>query len=335
MLDYLDPSKVVIEVLEDVPITEQLVERVKELKERGFKIALDDFVLDENVTVYDELFNYIEYIKVDFLLSPLLDRMEIENKVKMHFPNVKLLAEKVETRNQFEVAKHSGYVLFQGYFFEKPQIIKSTDIPANTLQYFQIMALLKDEEPNINLLASGIERDISLSYKLLQLINNSNKRTKSKVRSIKQAILLLGLAELRKWIYLLAMREAENQEESDIFKELMRTSLFRAKVCEKIARLQYKENFSEYFLVGLFSLIDSLLKRPMNLILGQLPLSENIAETISGTTTEMTPYLQFSIALNKLDWDQLEQLASELNISKDMLIPIYDEVNEWVNDAFV
>ena len=131
------------------------------------------------------------------------------------------------------------------------------------------------------------------------------------------------------------MREAENQDESDIFKELMRTSLFRAKVCEKIARLQRKENFSEYFLVGLFSLIDSLLKRPMNLILGQLPLSENIAETISGTTTQMTPYLQFSIALNKLDWDRLDHLASELNISKDRLIPIYDEVNEWVNDAFV
>ena len=180
MLDYLDPSKVVIEVLEDVPITEQLVERVKELKERGFKIALDDFVLDENVTVYDELFNYIEYIKVDFLLSPLLERMEIENKVKTHFPNIKLLAEKVETRNQFEVAKHSGYVLFQGYFFEQPQIIKSTDIPANTLQYFQIIALLKDEEPNINLLAKGIERDISLSYKLLQLINNSNQTNEIK-----------------------------------------------------------------------------------------------------------------------------------------------------------
>lgn len=333
MLDYLDPTKVVIEILEDVPITPQLVERVSELKERGFKVALDDFVLDQNVTVYDELFHYIDYIKVDFLLSPLLERMEIENKVKTNFPNIKLLAEKVETRNQFEVAKHSDYVLFQGYFFEQPQIIKSTDIPANTLQYFQIISILKDEEPNINMLAENIERDISLSYKLLQLINNSNKRTKSKVRSIKQAILLLGLSELRKWVYLLAMREVENQKESDVFKELMRASLFRAKVCEKVAKINYRENFSEYFLVGLFSLIDSLLKRPMNIILSQLPLSESIAETISGTITEMTPYLQFSLALNKLDWNQLEKLSTQLKLSNEAIVRIYDEANAWVDDA--
>ena len=153
MLDYLDSTKVVIEILEDVAITMELIERVAELKQQGFKIALDDFVLDKNVAIYDELFKYIDYIKVDFLMTPLLERMEIENKVKNQFPHIKLLAEKVETRNQFEVAKHSGYLLFQGYFFEQPQIIKSTDIPMNTLQYFQIIALLREEEPDINLLS--------------------------------------------------------------------------------------------------------------------------------------------------------------------------------------
>lgn len=334
MIDYLDPNKVVIEILEDVPITHELVKRVAELKKRGFNIALDDFVLNENVVVYDELFEYIDYIKVDFLLSPLLERMEIENKVKTSFPNIKLLAEKVETRNQFDLAKHSGYVLFQGYFFEQPQIIKSTDIPANTLQYFQIIALLKDEEPDINQLAESIERDISLSYKLLQLINHSSIRKKSKVRSIKQAVLLLGLAELRRLIYLLAMREVDNREKSDVFNELMRVSLFRAKVCEKVAKLNLLPNFSEYFLIGLFSLIDSLLKRPLYLVLQQLPLSESIAETISGTKTEMTPYLEFSIALNKLDWTNLGDLASQLNLSHEAVIQIYDEANEWVNNAF-
>ncbi len=115
--EYLNPSQVVIEILEDVPLTPKLVERVIELKSYGFKIALDDFILDEHVQIYDELFVHIDFIKVDFLLSPLLERMEIENKVKEKFPHIKLLAEKVETRNQFEVAKHSGYELFQGYFF--------------------------------------------------------------------------------------------------------------------------------------------------------------------------------------------------------------------------
>ncbi|MGE7943302.1 EAL and HDOD domain-containing protein [Lysinibacillus xylanilyticus] len=332
--EYLNPSQVVIEILEDVPLTPQLVERVIELKSYGFTIALDDFILNDEVQVYDELFAYIDYIKVDFLLSPLLERMEIENKVKENFPHIKLLAEKVETRNQFEVAKHSGYELFQGYFFEQPEIIKATDIPANTIQYLYIITLLKEEEPNIQLLAENIERDISLTYKLLQMVNNSEKRSKSKVRSIKQAIVLLGVSNLRKWIYLLAMREIDMNADNDIFKEVMRTSLFRAKVCEKLAKLSYKKNFSEYFLVGMFSLIDTLLQRPMNVILQQLPFSEAISETILGNPTEMTPYLEFSIALDKLDWSSLEVLAPQLNFDLTNIDLLYQEAMEWAEKSF-
>ncbi|MGE7695688.1 EAL and HDOD domain-containing protein [Lysinibacillus sp. NPDC094177] len=331
--EYLNPSQVVIEILEDVPLTPQLVERVIELKSYGFKIALDDFVLDNEVQVYDELFAYIDFIKVDFLLSPLLERMEIENKVKENFPHIKLLAEKVETRNHFEVAKHSGYELFQGYFFEQPQIITATDIPANTIQYFCIIALLKEEEPNVQLLADNIERDISLTYKLLQMVNNSEMRSKSKVRSIKQAILLLGVSNLRKWIYLLAMREIDVNADNDLFKEVMCTSLFRAKVCEKLAKLSYKKNFSEYFLVGMFSLIDTLLQRPLMVILQQLPFSEDITETILGNQTEMTPYLEFSIALGKLDWSTLENLAPQLNIDLTKVDLLYHEAMEWAEKS--
>ncbi|MFF5995271.1 HDOD domain-containing protein [Lysinibacillus sp. KU-BSD001] len=334
LTDYLDPTKVVIEILEDVPITTELIERIQNLKSKGFQIALDDFVLDESVQIYDELFPYIDYIKVDFLLSSLLERMKIENKVKIKCPHIKLLAEKVETHHQFEVAKHSGYTLFQGYFFEQPQVIKATDIPHNTIQYFYIISLLRDEEPNINELAENIERDISVSFKLLQLINKSMKRSKSKIRSIKQAILMLGLSELRKWIYLLAMREVGNKDRSDVFNELMRSSLFRAKVCEKVAKLNYKQNFSEYFLIGLFSLIDALLRRPMNMILQQLPFPEEIVETISGGETEMSPYLQFSIALSKADWVNVEKLGAKLELSKETIMQIQREADEWVDETY-
>lgn len=334
-LDYINPTQVVVEVLEDVPITKELVQRIIELRKRGFKIALDDFIMDEDILIYDELFANVDYIKIDFLLTPLAERMEMENKIKTQFPKIQLLAEKVETRQQYEVAKRTGYVLFQGYFFEQPQIIKSREIPANAMQYFQIISILRDEEPNIDILTENIEREISLSYKLLQLINRSSKRSKSKVRSIKQAILLLGLAELHKWIYLLAMREIKLNKDDDIFDELMRASLFRAKVCEKVARLNYKGNFSEYFLIGLFSLIDSLLKRPMNDVLKHLPLSESIVETISGNDTEMQPYLQFSIALSKLDWAGINELAEGLNIQSECILPIYEEVEAWVADTLV
>ncbi|MEG0259074.1 MAG: HDOD domain-containing protein [Lysinibacillus sp.] len=333
LTEYLNPTQVVIEILEDVPITAKLVKRVTELKALGFTIALDDFVLDENVQLYDQLFAQVDYIKVDFLLSSTVERMEVENRVKEDFPHIKLLAEKVETRKQFDIAKHSGYELFQGYFFEQPQIIKTTDIPANAVQYFQIISLLKEDEPDITILAENIERDISLSYKLLQLTNAASRKKRSKVRSIKQAILILGLAQLRKWIYLLAMREVNTYHDTDVFNELMLTSLFRAKVCEKLAKLTYKKNFSEYFLIGMFSLIDSLLQRPLELILQQLPFSEEISDTISGNDTEMFPYLEFSVALGKLDWDRLEQLAPQFNLSTVNIDKIYNEALEWAEKS--
>lgn len=334
-LEFLDSSKVVIELLEDIPITRRLIERIKGLRSQGFKIALDDFIMNEDVVLYDELFQYIDYIKIDFLLTPIKKRMEMEDKIKTQFPSIKLLAEKVETREEYEIAKRTGYSLFQGYFFEKPQIIQSTDIPPNILQYFSVIALLNDEEINLDFLAESIEREISLTYKLLQLINSSAKRTRSKVRSIKQAILLLGLSELRMWIYLLVMRESKIKNNDDLFQELMFASLFRAKVCEKLARYHHKDNNSEYFLVGLFSLIDTLLHRPMNKILSQLPLSDLILNTISGGKTEMSPYLHMSIALSKFDWDQIATLRTELAISQQHLNEIYEESYKWAEDALI
>ena len=334
-LDFLNTSQVVIELLEDIPITPELIERLKLLKNNGFTLALDDFIMNDEILIYDELFTTIDYIKIDFLFTPELKRIEIEEKIKTNFPIIKLLAEKIETREQYEIAKKSGYSLFQGYFFEKPQILTATEIPANLFQYFQIISLLRDDETDIDLLANNIEMEISLTYRLLKLINDSSRRSKTKVRSIKQAILVLGLRELQKWIYLLAMREADVKKNNDVFKELMYASLFRAKACEKCAHLNYKGNFSEYFLVGLFSLIDSLLQRPMNKIVTQLPLSESILETISGGHTQFTPYLQFSIALGKLDWENIIPLATELKIPTEAILPIYEEVKQWVDEALI
>ena len=333
--DYLEPSKVVLEILEDVKITPELIERIKQLSIRGFKIALDDFILQpEYMGLYDELFQHVTYIKIDFLLTPVLERMQLEDRIKVFYPHIRLLAEKVETHRHFDIAIQSGYSLFQGYFFEQPQVLKSKDIPANTLQYFQIVALLREDEPDINHIAESIENDISLSYKLLQIVNMSSKRKRSKVRSIKQAVLMVGLAELRKWVYLLALREMPKHENDSTYKELMASSLYRGKVCERLAKHNFMENISEYFLLGLFSLIDTILRTPMHEILGHLPLSENISLTLSHHKTELTPYLQLCIAMDKSDFINIEKYSAELSIPPLVIHGIHEEVREWVKETF-
>jgi c-di-GMP phosphodiesterase len=334
IFDYIDPAKVIVEILEDVELNAEMVVVIQKLKRKGFRIALDDFVLEEKSEEIQAIFQLVDYIKIDFLSTSLLDRMEIENEIKERYPHIKLLAEKVETRNQYDVARHTGYALFQGFFFEQPQILSTTDIPPNVIQYLQIVGLLREDEPDINVLSENIERDISLTYKLLQLINHSSKRSKSKVRSIKQAILLLGLTELRRWMYLLALREAKLDIEKDTTRTIMFSSLLRAKLCEKFAHYNYENNYPEYFLVGLFSLIDALLERPLNTILRQLPFSEEIIDTISGHDTEMTPYLQLVAAINKLEWSKVEALATELDIPMAVVMRFYEEATEWVNKSF-
>ncbi|GEK31749.1 hypothetical protein KZO01_20580 [Kurthia zopfii] len=332
IFESLSPKEIVVEVLEDVPITEKVVRRIEEIRNMGFRIALDDFVLQDNVNLYDRLFRYMNYIKVDFLLSTEAERNEIEQKVLTKYPHITLLAEKVETRAQYMEAKSIGYQLFQGYYFKQPQIIKGTEIPTNLMQYYQVIALLKSEEPDIDELVNQIEHDVALSFKLLKLINTSSKRTKKKIRSIKQAILLLGLTDLQKWVYILAYRESGRKKGMDVYEELMKSSLCRAKLCELMAKRIGYRNYSEYFLVGMFSLIDALLEKPMNDILTQLPLSNEIVGTISGAKTELSAILQMTIALEKQDWETVESLKGELDLSSEDLFEFVQNANKWTSN---
>lgn len=334
LMDNLDPSRVVIEVLEDVEITEQLVERIRELKYDGFLIALDDFVLQKDVNLYTELFEYVDYIKIDFLNTSVAERMEIETTVKESFPHIQLLAEKVETRQQFKVAVESGYSLFQGYFFQKPQIISAKDIPTNVLQFLQVLALLREDEPKINEITEQIERDIALSYKLLRLINNSVKRQRRKVRTIKQALIMVGLSDLRRWLYVVTMKDLDQNKRPDIYRELLEQSLYRAKVCDMVAQRHKLENHSEYFLIGLLSLIDAILSRPMDKILQQMPLSEDIVMTLSGGETSMSPYLTFSIAVANADFEKAMLIGKKLELTPIEVLTIAKEAEQWVKETY-
>lgn len=225
LFDKLPPKRIVVEVLEDIPITPSLIQKLKYIKKLGFLLALDDFILHKNINLYDELFSLVNFIKVDFILSKPSERKVIEEIVKKNYPHIVLLAEKVETREEFYDAKEAGYGLFQGYFFAKPEIIKGTDIPANMAQYFRIISLLRNKVSSIEQIADEIERDVSISFKVLKIINSPAARKKSKIRSIKQAVVMLGLEELNHWIYVLMLRESKANSNGDGM-ALIEASLF-------------------------------------------------------------------------------------------------------------
>ncbi|WP_342567738.1 HDOD domain-containing protein [Psychrobacillus sp. FSL K6-4046] len=324
-------NRIVVEILENITITPRLIKQIRQIKAMGFLLALDDFVLKQNVDYYDELFSLVSFIKIDFLATTVEERKSVEKIVQTNYPNIVLLAEKVETREDFYEAKSAGYKLFQGYFFAKPEIIKATDIPANVVQYIRLINLLRKEEASMDEIALEIERDVSLTFKVLKMVNSPVARPRSKVRSIKQGVLMLGLEEINHWLHVLLLREVHQNYKGDGL-AIVEASLFRAKFCELLAKQKNLTNSSEYLLVGMFSLMDTILHKKMDQLVKELPLSDDVAATLVGSSTEMTPFLDLTIAYDEVRWNDMLEGANNLEIDFPSLNNFYKEARKWATD---
>ncbi|ARK21591.1 EAL and HDOD domain-containing protein [Sporosarcina ureae] len=324
----LDPNQVVIEILEDVEITPALLHRLRMFKEAGFTLALDDFILQDQYLMYSQLFELVDIVKVDFMLTSVVQKNRIATFLRK-YPKLILLAEKVETEADYQLALRSGYDLFQGYFFAKPEIIKSADIPPNTLVHLQIIDYFRKDTQSINQLCDLIMRDVSISYKLLRFINSLAFDIPRQISSIKQAIMLIGLNGTKKWLQVLMLHDLGVEQQDGRVKVLVELSLRRARTCEQLAKYNRKPNKDEYFLTGMFSLIDAVMRRKWEDILPLLSLSDVIIATLNGKQTEMSSYLQLVKAVECFDWETVERLSAELSIPKKVLSEIYLQAMRW------
>lgn len=330
LINQLDPNLIIIEILENTKITPLFIERVKSLRKLGFKFALDDYVIEEYSDLHEELFKLVHFIKVDFLHSTTSDRLRLKSLVKKH-PHITLLAEKIETMEQYEEAKKLGYLLFQGYFFAEPEIIKSKDIPLNYPLHMRLLHRLNEPEPDIDEISLLIMHDLSLSYKLLRYINSLAFGIPEQIKSIKQAVMLMGLNEARRWLRILLLHHLGDGQGKGRERALVDTSLTIAKICELLAKYKKKPNSDEYFLTGMFSLLNVILKRSWDHVLPKLSLSDEIANTLRGEETEIQPYLRLSDAIVRFAWDEVDKYAKKLEIPVSELSKISIEAHKWAN----
>src|SRR5699024_3433034 len=260
--------KTVIEILEDVNPTPNVMKVCQKLKDEGYTIALDDFIFDER---YEPLIELANIIKVEYPAVSIERQKYFIQKYKREH-GITFLAEKIETREQQQIALDIGYDLLQGYFYSKPVIVTGKEIEILETSIFQMIQEMENEEPDYKVLAGFIERDLSLSYKLLKIVNSVGYGSRHKIKSINQALVRLGINEIKKWIYLLMLQEKRNVQN----KELIKTSLIRAKLMELIAlKLKMTHHHFDFFLTGLFSSIDILLNKSMEEIVATLPLAEH------------------------------------------------------------
>jgi len=270
----LPEDQIVVEILETVEPTEEILAACRQLKKAGYLLALDDFVLEPRLV---PLVRLADIIKIDFRLTPLPEQSRLMGALRALQPGLTFLAEKVETREEYETARQLGYHYFQGYFFARPKIMRGKALNELNMNLLEIVSELNREDPRYNRITGIIERDFSLSFKLLKLANSAYFAPRSRISSIQQALVWIGMSELLKWINLMLLKEHADREVN----ELIKASMIRARVMENLARRK-RRNPADHFMAGLFSSLDVILSRPMGELLEELPLNENVQEALLG-----------------------------------------------------
>jgi c-di-GMP-related signal transduction protein len=316
----LPKRQTVIEILENVEPDDEVLDACERLKKQGYVLALDDFVYG---TQYDSLLKLADIVKVDFFISDVQERKRMADAF---IPlGVKMLAEKVETQEEYTQALEMGYHYFQGYFFSKPVILSKKDIPGIKINQLRMLQMINEDEMDFHGLSDLIQNEMSVAYKLLKLVNSAAFGLRNRVEDIKQSLNILGEKGIRKWASILLMAGLGEDKP----KELVVTSLVRAKFCELLSVLPKWENQGPaLFLVGLFSLLDAIVGRPLPELLGELPLKDEISDAIMGRG-ELSTALELMIALEKGNWKEVTRLADLMGIETSVLQDNYFEAAQW------
>jgi c-di-GMP-related signal transduction protein len=321
---FLDPKNVVLEILEDVPVTPELLSACKSLYEKGYKLALDDFDFDEK---WEAFYPFIDIIKIDVLQFSILEISKLIRKISRL--DVTLLAEKVETSQQFEKLKMLGFTLFQGYFFAKPEMLKQRKITTAKQNILELISQASQIDLNINKISEIFAVDPGLTYKLLRFINSPTYGSSQEITSLKHALAYIGQVELKKFIALLALSDLS----SDKNLEIMRLSLARAKFCEQIALCRFEsENPPKAFLTGILSLIDGILDHELEYVLGVLPIHEGIKSALRNEQGDLGNYLSLVKHIEQGLWQESEKIANKLEVDSAICFEAYNKSLSWADE---
>ena len=317
----LPKEQTVVEILETVEPDEQVVSACKVLKQKGYLIALDDFVDKEKIA---PLIQVADFVKVDFQTNPDWIRQQL---VRQYSPRgIRMLAEKVETPEQFQQAMNMGYDYFQGYFFCKPETLSRLDIPPYKMNYLLLLQEINREEPDLARIEEILKQETSLCYKLLRYLNSAVFGFAGEINSIRHALSLLGLVEIRKWTSLVVLACLADTRP----RELLVTSVLRAKFCENLAAPGgLGDRSGELFLMGLLSMMDAILERPLAEILGELPVSGDVKSALLHGGNLFRYIFELVLAYERGNWRRASQFASSLRMNELAVTEAYLEAARW------
>lgn len=311
-------DQIVIEVLESVLPEPNVIDTIKILSQRGHLIALDDFVISEELI---PLVKVADIIKIDVRTQSRIKVKEQLGRLRQIKP-LKFIAEQVELQEDFLFCHDLGFDYFQGFFFCKPQIVSGQKLSTSRLAVLNLLAEIQQCETDLEKLQKIIETDVNLSVKLLRLINSCYYSLPSKIKSIRHAIIFLGILHLRNWACIFALGSIDKKP-----RELMTTSLVRARMCELLCSAEDKDSKAMFFTVGLFSLIDTIFDMPMEKLLDHMPLTKEVNNALLHRLGIAGEALRCVEANELGDWDFIEKSM----FGKHLVSKAFLEALDWMH----
>ena len=315
----LPSSHTIVEVLETVPVDEAVLGACQRLKEAGYLIALDDFVAHDP---RERLTDLADIIKVDLRRTTQPERAAL---VKRYGPwRRRMLAEKVETREEFLATREQGFLYFQGFFFRRPEVMATHEIPANRVNYLRMLQAVAAPELDLRNIEKMIKGEASLCYRLLRYLNSAIFSFSGEIHSVRHALSMMGEREIRRWVRLVATLGAAQQKSS----ELVLSALVRARFCELLgACVPHRD--SDLFFLGLLSLMDVILEIPMSALVEKVPLDHEVKSVLLGGDNQLRPIYQLMMAQESGAWQDSAQLAKKLHLSESAVAELYWQAMQW------
>lgn len=295
----IDPNTVYIEILESQKITPEFFDALKRWRSAGYRFALDDY---QFTAEYQALLPWVSIVKIDVLATP--PEQYSTELAELKSRGLILLAEKVEDSAMFELCKSLGFDLFQGYFLQHPELIKGKKIDSATHGAIELVNALQNKDISIDTIADLVTKNPKLSYQLLRILNSPVCGVAKTVVSIKEAVIFLGLVQLKKWALLITLTSSTSQPSS-----LLKVLLTRGRCCQLLAENKKSDSADSAFMVGLMSGIDAVFNVEKSVVLKQIALDKNVLEAIMNQTGELGAYLSQALSFEEQKWGSIQAMS--------------------------
>lgn len=314
----LDKERVVLELVENQRIDDDLLARLRFLAHEGYWIALDNYVLLNSTRGLVDVARFIKLNVRGLSSEELRTQFDL---LRGH--QDKLIAERVQLPEEFELCDRLGFEYFQGFFLTQPSVVRGKRLPANRLAIVQLLAAIQHPETNEKRIEEIISKDLFLSYRLLRYINSAHFNLPNKIDSIHRALITIGIGKIKTWASLIALSKLDDKPH-----DLVITALARARMCEQLAQSVKREHPQSYFIVGLFSVLDAVMDQPMEAVLEALPLTDDIRVALTKRIGDMGDALRCVLAYERGHWLQVKFG----NLDSSRIIESYLDAIDWAGD---